>query len=85
MKTEVKNKGNMDSSFLSSSETDMHNSLALGKGLINPEEYEQTKGGRKSNLTIAEFKTIANDVEAEEQDEVPFSEKSIAGKVLYIL
>lgn len=36
-------------------------------------------------LTLAEYKAIVKEEENEEDEEVPFSEKSTAGKILFIL
>lgn len=41
--------------------------------------------GRKTTLSIAEYKQIEREVAVEEDEEVPFGEKSIGGKILHIL
>jgi hypothetical protein len=36
-------------------------------------------------LSVAEFKEIVRQVEAEEEEDIPFSERSVGGKIMYIL
>ncbi len=65
-------------------ETQVYDSLVDNQQSGDSRE-DSKNGKRKTTLSVAEFKHLVKDVEAEEEQEVPFSEKTIIGKVMYII
>lgn len=68
--------------------SDMNISLLTDIGELSEEVIIQQQAkteGRKTSLTIAEFKKIDREVAQEEEDEVPFSQKSVVGKIFFIV
>ena len=58
----------------------------LTENLDDDEIVDKPHGnGRNTSLSIAEYKQIEREVAQEDEEEVPFGEKSIGGKILHVI
>lgn len=85
MKSDVKKKNKLTDSMLSGNQFENKVYESLTEEINIQEDSIDSRGQRKTTLSVAEFKKIVKEVDVEEEQEVPFSEKSLFGKIMYIL